>query len=41
MNVIKRSTIEWLNLFSRLDDIKKRHGFSIFNDTILLISYLE
>ena len=41
MNVIKRSTIEWINLFTRLNSIKEKYGFSIFKETILLLSYLE
>lgn len=41
MNVIKRSAIEWINLFTRLNSIKEKYGFSIFKETIILLSYLE
>lgn len=41
MNVLKRSVIEWINLLTRLNDIKKKYGSSIFQETILYIHYLE
>ena len=41
MKVLKRSVIEWICLLTRLDDIKKKYGSSIFQETLLSIHYLE
>ncbi len=41
MNVIKRSTIEWINLLSRLHELKIKYGYSLFHDTIICLDCLE
>lgn len=41
MMIIKKSILEWINLFKRLNDIKGKYGSSIFSETILLLNYLE
>ena len=41
MNVIKRSTIEWINLLSRLHELKIKYGYFLFHDTIICLDCLE
>lgn len=38
--IIKRVT-EWINLFKRLDELKKTYGYSLFKDTMFFLNGFE
>lgn len=41
MYMIKRSTTQWLDLFSRLKEIKAQYGIKIFQETIVFLDALK